>query len=51
MACQDGDEVSEVFSGQTCDVIDLVSREVVVLIFAVTVVVVDVTCAHKKVSA
>lgn len=51
LACQDWHEVREVFWGQTGDIIDLVSREVVVLIFAVTVVVVDVTCTHKKVSA
>lgn len=40
----------EVFRGHTYNVIDFVSRQEVVLVFTVTVVVVDVTCTHKKVS-
>lgn len=50
LACQDRDEATEVFRGHTCDIVDFVPREVVVLILAVTVVVVDVARAHKQVS-
>ena len=51
LARQDRYEASQVLWGQTCDIIDFVSREVVVLVLAVTVVVVDVTCTHKKISS
>lgn len=51
LARQDRDKASQVFWGQTYNIIDFVSREVVVLVLAVAVVVEDVTCTHKKVSA
>lgn len=51
LASQNWDEAWWVFWRQTCDIIDFVSREEVVLVLAVTVVVVDVTGTHKKVSA
>lgn len=49
LACQNWDNTCEVFRGHTCDVIDLVAGQEVVLVLAVTVVVVDVTCTHEKV--
>lgn len=50
LTCQNWDNTCEVFRGHTCNVIDFVARQEVVLVLAVTVVVVDVTCTHKKVS-
>lgn len=51
LARQDWDKASEVFGGQTCNVIDLISRQEVVLVLAVAVVVVDVTRTDEKVGA
>lgn len=50
LTCQNWDNMCEVFRGHTYNVIDFVSRQEVVLVLTVTVVVVDVTCTHEKVS-
>lgn len=49
LTCQHRDNAAQVLSRQAHNVINFVSRQVVVLILAVTVVVVDVTRTHKKV--
>lgn len=48
---QNGYNMREVLRGHADDVVDFVSRQEVVLVLTVAVVVVDVTCTHEKVSA
>ena len=50
LAGQDWDEARQVFWGYAYDVIDFIPRQEVILVLAVAVVVVDVTCTHEKVS-
>lgn len=51
LASKDWHDASQVLWGQARDVIDFVSREIVVLVLAVAVVVVDVTRTDEKVGA
>ena len=48
LAGQDGDEFLHLLSGQTQDIIDLISTQQVVAVLAVMVVVVDKVTTHKQ---